>query len=138
MGEYLNLHLHLHLSLSLSLSLWPSLWLTCAMGEPPACGNRARDDRASNVPQFSSLQQLTAAIKEAGQRKDWKKAVALLEGKYGVLAKAYRGSLTAMSLCSLRTRRQSATQCVHLQCCNRRVRECSAVGTRMRLAGTLL
>ena len=34
----------------------------------------------SNVPKFSSLQQLTVAIKEAGRRGDWMGAIQLLEG----------------------------------------------------------
>ena len=99
--------------------------------DPPACRNGGRDGPASNVPQFSSLQQLTSAIKEAGQRKDWMKAVALLEGKYGVLQQACRGTLVDTPLCSLRTRRQTATQCLHLQLSDQCVREGSAVGTRM-------
>ena len=47
--------------------------------------------KSKYAEEFSSLQQLTVAIKEAGQREDWMKAVALLEGKYGVLEQECRG-----------------------------------------------
>ena len=47
---------------------------------PGQYGRSARDRGDSNVPKFSSLQQLTVAIKEAGQRGDWMGAIQLLEG----------------------------------------------------------
>ena len=39
-----------------------------------------RDRSQLNLPKFSSLHQLTVAIKGAGQRGDWTGAIQLLEG----------------------------------------------------------